>query len=73
LFLVFLGISGVINAAIGFYIFAKLRDIYPYNFIATACLTEAAIHLRLMRMIVCPSQVYVILSYSYAYMPFFGS
>jgi hypothetical protein len=56
-------------ASIGFYIFWKLSDIYPYNFIATACLVEAAIYFRFMRMIVCPSQVYVFLAY---YFPIFG-
>jgi hypothetical protein len=61
LFLYFLGASGLMMAAIGFYIYAKLRDIYPYNLIATACLTEAAIYWRFMRMIVCPTQIFVIL------------
>ena len=61
LFLYFLGASGVLMAAIGFYIYAKLRDIYPYNLIATACLTEAAIYWRFMRMIVCPTQIFVII------------
>jgi len=42
-------------ASIGFYIQAKLSDVYPYNLIALACLTEAAIYMRFMRMIVCPS------------------
>ena len=55
LFLYFLGVSGLSMASIGFYIYAKLRDIYPYNLIATACLTEAAIYWRFMRMIVCPT------------------
>jgi hypothetical protein len=53
--LYFLATSGILMAAIGFYIQAKLGDIYPYNLIALACLTEAAIYMRFMRMIVCPS------------------
>jgi hypothetical protein len=44
---------------IGFYIQANLSDIYPYNLIAIACLTEAAIYMRFMRMIVCPSHIYI--------------
>lgn len=55
LFLYFLAISGIMMASVGFYIFSRLRDIYPYNFIATSCLVEAAIYFRFMRMIVCPS------------------
>lgn len=55
LFLYFLAFSGVMMASIGFYIFARLRDIYPYNYVAAACLVEAAIYFRFMRMIVCPS------------------
>ena len=69
LFLYFLAISGVMMASIGFYIFARLKDIYPYNFIATSCLVEAAIYFRFMRMIVCPSQIYVFLAY---YFPVYG-
>lgn len=69
LFLYFLGVSGLTMAAIGFYIYAKLSDIYPYNLVATACLTEAAIYMRFMRMIVCPSQIFVILLYAF---PIYG-
>ena len=69
LFLYFLAISGVMMASIGFYIFARLKDIYPYNFIATSCLVEAAIYFRFMRMIVCPTQIYVFLAY---YFPVYG-
>lgn len=69
LFLYFLGFSGIVMASIGFYIYAKLSDIYPYNFVAYSCLVEAAIYFRFMRMIVCPSQIYVILIY---YFPIFG-
>ena len=69
LFLYFLGFSGVTMATIGFYIYAKLRDIYPYNLIATACLTEAAIYFRFMRIIVCPTYVYVFIIY---YFPIYG-
>jgi len=48
-------------ASIGFYIHANLSDVYPYNLIAIGCLTEAAIYMRFMRMIVCPSQIYVLI------------
>ena len=70
LFIYFLAVSGVTMASIGFYIYSKLGDIYPYNFIASACLVEAAIYFRFMRMTVCPSQVYVFLAY---YFPVFGA
>lgn len=69
LFLYFLGVSGLAMASIGFYISAKLGDIYPYNLVATACLTEAAIYMRFMRMIVCPTQIFVILLYTF---PLYG-
>ena len=65
LFLYFLGVSGLSMASIGFFIYAKLRDIYPYNLVATACLTEAAIYMRFMRMIVCPTQIFVFLLYAF--------
>lgn len=65
LFLYFLGFSGMFMASIGFFIYAKLSDIYPYNLVATACLTEAAIYMRFMRMIVCPTQIFVILLYAF--------
>ena len=51
--------------SIGFFIYTKLSDIYPYNLVATACLTEAAIYMRFMRMIVCPTQIFVILLYAF--------
>ena len=50
-------------ASLGFFLYAKLKDIYPYDLIAIACLTEAAIYMRFMRMIVCPSQIFVHLVY----------
>ncbi len=63
LFLFFLAACGTTMTAIGLYIYFELGNIYPYNFIAAACLTEAAIYLRFMRMIVCPAQIYVFLVY----------
>jgi hypothetical protein len=55
LFIYFLAVSGISMASIGFYMYSQLGDIYPYNFIASACLVEAAIYFRFMRMSVCPT------------------
>lgn len=62
LFLYFLALSGILMSIIGFYIFANLRDVYPYDLVAASCLVEAAIYFRFMRLAVCPSQVYYTLA-----------
>ena len=49
--------------ALGFFIYYHFSDIYPYDLIALSCLTEAAIYMRWLRMIVCPTQVFVAVAY----------
>jgi hypothetical protein len=63
LFLYFLAVSGLVMASLGFFLYAQLKDIYPYDLVALSCLTEAAIYLRFMRMIVCPTQIFVTMVY----------
>ena len=62
LFLYFLALSGILMSVIGFYIFANIRDVYPYDLVAASCLVEAAIYFRFMRLAVCPTQVYYTLA-----------
>jgi hypothetical protein len=48
---------------IGFYIYQNLKEVYPYNLIAISCLTEATIYMRFLRIFLCPSKIYIFLSY----------
>lgn len=67
LFLYFLAVSGIVMASLGFFIYYHFSDVYPYDLIALSCLTEAAIYMRFLRMIVCPTQIFVAVAYQAAW------